>query len=561
MKKLYILRGHSGSGKSTLANEIRKTHFNEMLNNSVLSAEDINNKIIELNNDDYIIKKHGAYIWTPKNIDEAIEENKKLFNKLIDENKKQNSNQDLIIISSNMNIKSGIVCDMATRALKNGFEVDILTCKSIFKNEHNVKDKDVVSLFLKTETESVRIKEYFNRFFEQEKNSKFKDKLFIKDIETRWLYPQNYLNKEEKEKSENYENELKQIIEKVKTFDVKNMPYDEERNTYITQDFLNYGRIHSLFIEPISKKYPDLRVLKYSQKAFYENLFNDALLEMRGLVLDKDDEIIVRPFKKIFNYSERIAKDSKFPIDIKDDHKVKLVVKLNGFLGVVTNSTKKGEILYSTTGSLDSTFAEMNKNHTEKYQQMFLDYPDKTFLFEIMDENDPHIIKEQYGEALIGIVDVKTGVMATESELDELGKLYGIRRPETIHCTFGKCKELLKTVNHEGFMVFSDENKNDFKQDQLLFKMKSPYYLISKLFGRMKNEKLEIVLDKKNIDEEYYEVVEYIKQNLDKFKQMNEQQKIDFVSDFLNENFYKQEMNLKDLKLNKTSIIKKSYKI
>lgn len=42
---------------------------------------------------------------------------------------------------------------------------------------------------------------------------------------------------------------------------------------------------------------------------------------------------------------------------------------------------------------------------------------------------------------------------------------------------------------------------------------------------------------------------------------MNEQQKIDFVSDFLNENFYKQEMNLKDLKLNKTSIIKKSYKI
>ena len=69
---------------------------------------------------------------------------------------------------------------------------------------------------------------------------------------------------------------------------------------------------------------------------FYNNNFDDALLEMRGLVMDKANNIIVRPFKKVFNYSERVSKTSKYPINIDDNRLVDLVVKVNGFLGVCT---------------------------------------------------------------------------------------------------------------------------------------------------------------------------------------------------------------------------------
>ena len=47
-----------------------------------------------------------------------------------------------------------------------------------------------------------------------------------------------------------------------------------------------------------SKRYPELRVLKYARSVFYNNRFDDALLEMRGLIIDAHNRIIVRPFKK-----------------------------------------------------------------------------------------------------------------------------------------------------------------------------------------------------------------------------------------------------------------------
>lgn len=76
-------------------------------------------------------------------------------------------------------------------------------------------------------------------------------------------------------------------------------------------------------------------VLKYARNVFYENRFDNALLEMRGLVVDKHNRIIVRPFKKVFNYSERIAKNSPYPIVMSDERMVDAVVKVNGFWGYV----------------------------------------------------------------------------------------------------------------------------------------------------------------------------------------------------------------------------------
>ena len=67
-----------------------------------------------------------------------------------------------------------------------------------------------------------------------------------------------------------------------------------------------------------------------------------------------------------------------------------------------------GKTLFSTTGSLDSDFAKMVETHCFKYENIFHDYPNHTFLFEICDPSDVHIIRENFGKTLIGVVEVAT---------------------------------------------------------------------------------------------------------------------------------------------------------
>ena len=67
-----------------------------------------------------------------------------------------------------------------------------------------------------------------------------------------------------------------------------------------------------------------------------------------------------------------------------------------------------GKTLLSTTGSLDSDFAKMVAAHCVKYENIFHDYPNHTFLFEICDPSDLHIIRENFGKTLIGAVEVAT---------------------------------------------------------------------------------------------------------------------------------------------------------
>lgn len=215
------------------------------------------------------------------------------------------------------------------------------------------------------------------------------------------------------------------------------------------------------------------------------------------------------------------------------------VVKVNGFLGCCTfvslsddhpshGAAFDGKVLYSTTGSLDSAFADMTAAHCAQYETLFRAYPNHTFLFEITDAKDVHIIREELGETLIGCIDVATGRQFSEAELDEIGKQYGIRRPEMLkNITFGELKGRLKNVEHEGFMVFDAQN------GEMLFKLKSPYYLISKFLGRSNEGNIGRKLDKRHVDEEFYPLIDYIHEHCEAFNAMPELDKIAFIQAFL----------------------------
>lgn len=500
MQKFILLRGHQGSGKSTFA-EQKIAEF---------QAQFPKGEIIHIENDKLLTDENGNYHWSLERIEKAVRQGQTMMKNAFAD-ARQNPNKDMLIINSNTNQKSSGCIHLLKTARKYGLITEVYRLHNFFDNTHNVKQSDVLSAYIKLN------------------QNKLRDEIHIEPI-----CPMS--------------DEIKQEIEKMSKFDNKNTPFDENRQSYISDEYLQYGKRN--FIIKQSKTYPELFVLKYKRDVFYNNNFDNALLEMRGTVIDEYNNIIVRPFKKVFNYSERIAKKSKYPISIDDNHLVDAVLKVNGFLGVCTyvelnethpsfNASFNHQVLYSTTGSLDSDFAKMNQAHCEKYEPLFKQYPNHTFLFEITDEKDVHIIKEAFGETLIGIIDVATGRQFSESEIDEVANTFNaeqakqgnaikIIRPTIIkNIPFGELKALLKTVEHEGFMVF------DSQSQELLFKLKSPYYLISKFLGRSNTVNIGRKLDKRHVDEEYYPLIDYIKDNQAKFNELSELDKIGFIQEFL----------------------------
>lgn len=294
-----------------------------------------------------------------------------------------------------------------------------------------------------------------------------------------------------------------------------------------------------------SIRHPGLFVIKYSRDVFFKNLWTPMLQECRGLVVDENYKSVITPFTKIFNRFENGA-------DMPPDMLVTRIRKVNGFMAAATMVKDHG-VVVSTTGSLDSDFVTL----AEKWISMsVVKAPElyeegQTFLFEIVDPSDPHIVPEKPGAYLIG----RRGGGETlwgqyhsnppyEEMLDEWAEKMGFLRPEWCIDLFENTVHEAKTCNHEGFVVYSDSRlPNGQYPETHCLKIKSPFYLVSKLFGRMGSEKLVRGLDnpqnlKQMIDEEYYPVIDYLQTIRDSFIMQSEQDKIATVRKFIEENLY-----------------------
>ena len=491
MQKFILLRGHQGSGKSTYAAELIVQFKNEHPNA----------QIVHIENDKELTNANGEYQWSSEALAAAQEKGRAMMRNALKRGQ-QSPQQALLIINSNTNQKATNCIQMLQSARNHGFQTEVYRPHNFYPNHHNVAQDGVLAAYIKLNQNPLR------------------DEIHVPAVQA--MSPEQHAQ-----------------IQEMTQFKNRAPQYDPARHTHITEDYLRLGQ-RDFSIKP-SKKYPQLSVLKYARSVFYENRFDNALLEMRGIVLDPHNQIIIRPFNKVFNYSERIAANSRYPIHIADDHRLTAVVKVNGFLGCCTyvrlpeNHPSHGadfdnQILYSTTGSLDSDFAKLVQRHCAQYQALFQAYPNHTFMFEITDPSDVHIIRETFGETLIGIRNVATGEQFTEDELDQIAQQHGIARPQTLsNITFGELKALLKTVEHEGFMVF------DADTGEMLFKLKSPYYLISKFLGRSNEGNLGRKLDKRHVDEEYYPLIDHIREHQATFNAMSEHEKIAFIQAFLRE--------------------------
>lgn len=274
---------------------------------------------------------------------------------------------------------------------------------------------------------------------------------------------------------------------------------------------------------------PDLYVLKYKNRVFYKNLWTPELLEMRGTIVDKDFNVISRPFTKIFNHTE-----SKAP-SFDPEESVVAVQKINGFMACAT--IYKDELLVSTTGTIDSEYAELAKKLISPYEAVLKSYSDGySWLFEVVDRSDPHIIKEYEGLYLLNIRLKMWDAPQrnfTEKQLDEIADECGFQRPYWYDDASWKyVLDHASHVQHEGFVVYSEDKE---------LKVKSPYYLAIKFVGRMSNKKIEDMYDnptrfKEIIDEEFYSIVGYITRAypINMWLSLDTQKKIECVRNYFN---------------------------
>jgi RNA ligase len=210
-----------------------------------------------------------------------------------------------------------------------------------------------------------------------------------------------------------------------------------------------------LLNEMIEKKYinvtkhpkEELYIYNYSQKAQFEYIWNEVTINCRGLIADKDFNILARPFGKFFNLEELENKGKEIP---KENFEV--YEKLDGSLGILYWIGDYPFI--STRGSFNSDQAiKGSKILYNKYSDVFdkLD-KSKTYLFEIIYPENRIVV--DYGDKeeliLLGIIDTKTG---KNFPLEDIGfpiakRFDGIK-------DFKKLKEL-EEDNKEGFVIKFD---------------------------------------------------------------------------------------------------------
>ncbi len=281
-----------------------------------------------------------------------------------------------------------------------------------------------------------------------------------------------------------------------------------------------------------SSSHPGLAVAKYKRKVFYDDLWNRQLEECRGAVFDMESKkIVILPFRKIYNYGI----DPKSP-KFGDSTVCVAYRKVNGFMLAVT--LVEGAITLSTTGSLDSDFVgygwdlirKMDRSEYDNFALFLSRHPGMTHIFEAVHPDDPHIIPEVEGLYYLGsrYHNTESGIVNIAAA-DPGGSGFALAKsgifvlqPEKT--TVGALKEKAMKVDHEGFVFYTPTGAA---------KIKSPYYLAAKLFARAGN--LDRLLNgkaKEFLDEEYYGLIEHVRQNVTEFSVMGEQDRLKWIHQF-----------------------------
>lgn len=172
---------------------------------------------------------------------------------------------------------------------------------------------------------------------------------------------------------------------------------------------LNRNDIENLIDQKyiMMNKHPelDLYILNYTKTAQFEKFWNEYTLMARGLVIDKDFNIVARPFKKFFNVEEHKQEEIPYglPFEVFD--------KMDGSLGIIFFYNNEWHV--ATRGSFMSDQAIRGKQLFDiKFHSGQLKLGEQfTYLVEIIYPEN-RIVVDYKGVSdlvLLGAIETKTG--------------------------------------------------------------------------------------------------------------------------------------------------------
>lgn len=229
------------------------------------------------------------------------------------------------------------------------------------------------------------------------------------------------------------------------------------------------------------KTHPELplRIYNYTHQAQYAHPMmwgDDTIDYCRGLIVDNQDEIISRPFKKFHNFQTAGIPET-FPENFPNVEPI-ITKKYDGSLGIYYKFENFEGI--ATRGSFTSEQAIWA---TKWYQEHFSSkpaiwIPNYTPLFEIVYPENRIVVDYDFsGLVLLALVNNRTGAELPQRKLEVGGRYNGVRTVEFIQ---GKSIEELLALdnkNEEGFVVsYPTEPHKLFEGEPVKVKIKMADY-------------------------------------------------------------------------------------
>lgn len=188
------------------------------------------------------------------------------------------------------------------------------------------------------------------------------------------------------------------------------------------------------------RKHPmaDLWIYNYTPVCQFEKIWDEYTMMARGLILDAQDNVVARPFKKFFNLGEH---QGALPSGTPEIYE-----KFDGSLGILYWIGDDAYI--ATRGSFESEQAIKGTELLKGYRTLILDRT-KTYLFEIIYPDNRIVV--DYGSredlVLLAVIDTQTGV---EEKLEDYCYDFPFVSPVEISVSdLGSKQE----TNKEGFVL------------------------------------------------------------------------------------------------------------
>lgn len=166
------------------------------------------------------------------------------------------------------------------------------------------------------------------------------------------------------------------------------------------------------------KKFGNISSFNFTNKAFYDKVWDEQTTKARGLYLDTmKGKVAARAYDKFFNVNER--PETKFDmLQFKLQFPATAYVKENGFLGIVSYDEYNDDLFIASKSTIDSQFAQWFRDmlyakiSSDKIIELkeYIKEHDVSFVFECVDmKNDPHIIN--YPESELFLLEIVSNQM------------------------------------------------------------------------------------------------------------------------------------------------------